>query len=56
MASIRKVIEIDVPADNAQFLWITDVLPDELAPATSELMDRGIGVIKLTLESAAAPG
>ena len=39
-----------------QFVWVTDVLPDELAPATSELMDRGIGVIKQTLESAVAPG
>jgi carbon monoxide dehydrogenase subunit G len=36
----------------SRFVWITDLLPDELAPATSELMDRGIAVIKQTLESA----
>jgi hypothetical protein len=41
------------PDGRTRFVWITDVLPDELAPATSELMDRGIAVIKQTLESAA---
>ncbi len=34
----------------SRFVWVTDVLPDELAPATSGLMDRGLGVIKATLE------
>ena len=36
------------------FVWITDVLPDQLAPSIDALMDRGIGVIKDTLESATA--
>jgi hypothetical protein len=31
-------------------VWITDVLPDELAAGIGEMMDRGIGVIKQTLE------
>jgi hypothetical protein len=34
----------------SRFVWITDVLPDELAAGIGELMDRGIGVIKQTLE------
>ena len=35
------------------FVWIADVLPDELAPRTAEMMDRGLLAIKDTLESAA---
>jgi hypothetical protein len=34
-------------------VWVTDVLPDELAPRTAEMMDRGLQAIKATLESAA---
>jgi Polyketide cyclase / dehydrase and lipid transport len=37
----------------SRFIWITDVLPDELAAGIGEMMDRGIGVIKQTLELAA---
>jgi polyketide cyclase/dehydrase/lipid transport protein len=37
-----------------RFVWITDLLPDELASRTAELMQHGIGVIKRTLESQAA--
>jgi hypothetical protein len=36
-----------------RFVWITDLLPDELAARTAELMEHGIGVIKQTLESQA---
>jgi hypothetical protein len=35
-----------------RFVWITDVLPDELAAPVSQLMARGLDVIKQTLESA----
>jgi hypothetical protein len=35
------------------FVWIADVLPDELAPRTAEMMDRGLDAIKRTLEQAA---
>ncbi len=35
----------------SQFVWIKDVLPDELAPRIDELMEQGIGVVKRTLES-----
>ena len=36
----------------SRFVWTTDVLPDELAVPTRELMGRGITVIKETLEAA----
>jgi carbon monoxide dehydrogenase subunit G len=35
-----------------RFVWTTDVLPDELAIPIGALMDRGIGVIKATMEGA----
>jgi hypothetical protein len=33
-----------------RFVWIKDVLPDDLAPRIADLMDQGIGAIKQTLE------
>ena len=38
----------------SRFVWITDLLPDEFATPTAELMERGISVIKARLESQAA--
>jgi hypothetical protein len=38
------------------FLWITDVLPDDVAEPITELMDRGIMVIKQTMEQSNAAG
>jgi len=35
------------------FVWVADVLPDELAPGTAEMMERGLVAIKETLERAA---
>jgi uncharacterized protein YndB with AHSA1/START domain len=35
----------------SRFVWVTDVLPHELAAPTSGLMDRGLDVIKATLEA-----
>jgi len=35
-----------------RFVWIADLLPDELAQPTGELMERGIETIKQTLEAA----
>jgi hypothetical protein len=40
--------------EHTRFVWITDLLPDDLAPRTAELMEHGIGVIKQTMESQAA--
>jgi uncharacterized protein YndB with AHSA1/START domain len=37
----------------SRFVWIKDVLPDDLAPRIDELMEQGIGVVKRTLESPA---
>ena len=35
----------------SRFVWIKDILPDELAPRIDELMAHGIGVVKQTLEA-----
>jgi carbon monoxide dehydrogenase subunit G len=37
-----------------RFVWITDVLPDEVAPYIRGMMQQGADVIKQTLESANA--
>lgn len=37
----------------SRFVWTTDVLPNDLAPVTRGLMQRGIGVIGTTLEATA---
>jgi Polyketide cyclase / dehydrase and lipid transport len=43
-----------VAADGgSRFVWIKDVLPDEVAPRIDELMEQGISVVKQTLESPA---
>ena len=34
----------------ARLVWIADVLPDEVAEGTAEMMERGIGTVKQTLE------
>jgi hypothetical protein len=36
--------------DRTRFVWVTDLLPDEMAEQTDAMMERGIGVIKQTLE------
>lgn len=37
--------------DRTRFVWIADFLPDDVAPRIDELMERGIGVVKATLEA-----
>jgi Polyketide cyclase / dehydrase and lipid transport len=37
-----------------RFVWTADLLPNELAEITDELMERGIEVVKKTLESQTA--
>jgi Polyketide cyclase / dehydrase and lipid transport len=34
-----------------RFLWIADLLPDELAQVTGDLMERGVDTVKSTLEA-----
>ncbi len=45
--SSAQIIE---DAKGTRFVWITDVLPDELAPTIAGLMDTGIAAIRVTLE------
>jgi hypothetical protein len=37
-----------------RFVWIADLLPDEVAPAITSMIEQGMSVIKATLEGAAA--
>ena len=53
LGSIHHNASAQVVADGdgrTRFVWITDVLPDTVAARTGELMDRGLAVIKRTLE------
>jgi hypothetical protein len=40
--------------DRCRFVWITDVLPDDLGPRTGGLMEAGLQAMKTTLEGASA--
>jgi carbon monoxide dehydrogenase subunit G len=42
--------------EGCRLVWIVDVLPHEYAAVVNDLMERGIAVIKATLESHAAVG
>lgn len=42
--------------DRSRFVWVADLLPAAAAAVTGELMERGIGVVKQTLESAQPSG
>ena len=42
----------DAPDGATRFVWIADVLPHGMAVPVGQLMDRGIQVVKQTLESA----
>ncbi|HVC08139.1 MAG TPA: SRPBCC family protein [Solirubrobacterales bacterium] len=37
--------------DGARFVWIADLLPDELVGPTEAAMEQGTGVVKKTLEA-----
>lgn len=41
---------MDDAAGRSKFVWIVDVLPDDIAPYISAQMDLGIAAIKRTLE------
>jgi hypothetical protein len=40
--------------DRTRFVWIADLLPNDLAARTGQLMEQGLGVIKKTLEAKTA--
>ena len=42
-------------ADGTRFVWIADLLPDEVAPAIAGMIDEGLAAIKQTLENADRP-
>jgi len=42
-------------ATGCRFVWIADLLPNEVAPAITAMIEQGIVVIKQTLERNAAP-
>lgn len=41
--------------DATRFVWIADVLPDDLGPRTEAMMEQGINAIKDTLEASLEP-
>ena len=41
--------------DATRFVWVADVLPDDLASRTEAMMERGINTIKETLEASLEP-
>lgn len=44
--------EVLVEGDGTtRFVWVADVLPDEAAPPTEEMMEGGIDAVKRTLEA-----
>jgi uncharacterized protein YndB with AHSA1/START domain len=45
---------LDDGGGSARFVWVADLLPNELAGVTEELMERGIDTIKRTLEAGTA--
>lgn len=42
--------------EGSLFVWVADILPNELAARTGELMQEGTNVVKQTLESQATGG
>lgn len=42
---------LDDAEGRCRLIWITDVLPDELAEPIGKMMDRGAAVMKATLEA-----
>jgi carbon monoxide dehydrogenase subunit G len=45
---------IDAGDGSTRFVWITDLLPDAVAPAVEAMMDAGVRAMRATLEGQAA--
>ena len=43
-------VQIHADGEGCRFIWITDVLPDEIAAPISDMMDLGIAAAQRTLE------
>ena len=52
MAHHNGSAQVFPEGDGCRFVWIADVLPDEVAPAVAAMMDQGLAVVKDTLERA----
>ena len=46
----------DEGGGRSRFVWIADLLPDELAAQTAEMMERGVQVISETLSASRRAG
>lgn len=46
--------QVFAEGDGCRFVWIADLLPNEAAAPTAEMMERGVEVVKQTQEAAAA--
>lgn len=46
--------QVHSDGDGCRFAWIADLLPDEAAAATEQMMEQGIETVKRTLEAATA--
>jgi|SRR5215510_7866378 len=46
-----QVLADNEDSGRCRFVWVTDVLPDDLAGRLGQMMDAGIAAIKRTLES-----
>jgi uncharacterized protein YndB with AHSA1/START domain len=47
------VAQVFAEGDGSRFVWTADLLPNEAAAPTAEMMERGVEVVKQTQESAA---
>jgi len=45
--------EVIADGSRCRFVWVTDVLPDELAGVIEPMMEQGAGVLKATLDASA---
>lgn len=45
--------QVFAEGDGCRFVWTADLLPDEAAPPTGEMMEQGIEVLKKAQEAAA---
>jgi carbon monoxide dehydrogenase subunit G len=43
---------LDEGDGRSRFVWIADLLPDEIAPAIAAMIEQGLGAIQKTLEAA----
>lgn len=48
------VAQVFAEGDGTRFVWTADLLPNEAASPTAEMMERGIDVLKQTQEAPAA--